>query len=53
VNRVLNGGRFETLSIKTAVVEFKDICKLRPDTWLNDEVRSVDFELTDSEGQGV
>lgn len=29
------------MSIKTAMVQFRDICKLRPDTWLNDEVGRI------------
>ncbi|GAB5588516.1 Sentrin-specific protease 2 [Umbelopsis nana] len=51
VNGVLNGGHIGTLSIKTAIVEFKDISKLRPDTWLNDEIINYYMELISDRSQ--
>jgi hypothetical protein len=41
VEDILAGaGGFDTKTIRTAIVTFRDIRKLLPDTWLNDEVDS-------------
>ncbi|KAI8578229.1 hypothetical protein K450DRAFT_247854 [Umbelopsis ramanniana AG] len=51
VKRALSGAGFDTLSIKTAMVQFRDICKLRPDTWLNDEIINFYMELISDRSQ--